>query len=193
MNLTLVKKVKYLGFIISDDLCNGPDLERSNTAFLKQFYSLYRRFDFNDCSVLLFLFQSHCTSFYGAELWSDLYKCQKEFDQLGVSYHKCIKKVMHVPPWENNHDICERAGVLLFKHLINKKIISFVFNIIKSKSPCMTHLKLYIRYYSKLKDGIRKTFRELYDIEDVLDNDLDAVIARINFVQSREVRRYCIF
>ena len=41
-----------------------------------------------------------------------------------------------------------------------------------------------------IKSRVRKIFNDDYDMNDVFANDIDAVIARIDFVQRNEPRSY---
>ena len=87
---------------------------------------------------------------------------------------------------ESNHYACQEANLLTFKHYVNKiKIISalklFVY-------PC--------RFFNKLKSFMIKNsdfFRDIYDIllneydiESLFENDRDAILSRIFFIQRNE-------
>ncbi len=105
MNGNEIKRVhtcKYLGITLSDNLNNSLDIGRGCSQFLKQFYAIYRKFNYANWTVLKFLFESHCISFYGSELWYDRKNCTKEFNALSVTYHKMIKKMKYFPIWEGN-------------------------------------------------------------------------------------------
>jgi hypothetical protein len=162
-------------------LSNSMDIDRCCSAFLGQFYGKYRKFSFtNNFMILKFLFEACCTSFYGAELWYDMNTSDKQFKAFGVAYHKAIKRMKNLPPWESNHDTCEQAGLSIFKHFINKKIMLFWFSVIYSKSPCI----------APLLDKINRLFFKQYNIVNLLDNDVDAIISRINFVETHEPRSH---
>ena len=91
-----------------------------------------------------------------------------------------------MPFWESNHGVCKQSGLLIFKHLINKNIISHLFNITNSDSPCIAPLKMYLLHNSFMIHHISHTFKEVYQINDVLSNDLDAIKSRIIFVQNNK-------
>ena len=63
-SLNRVSNFKYLGCILTDDLCDGADM----SAFNKSFGILFRKFCALDVEPFFNLFQSFCTSFYGADL-----------------------------------------------------------------------------------------------------------------------------
>ncbi len=145
-----VSSCKYLGIIITDDLCNKSDILRCETSFLRQFYSIYRRFYYADMSVLIYLFKSHCLSLFGCELWYNLKGCITTSKCHAINYHKCIKKILGVSWMENNHDICEFANLHTFRHLVNWKMISFAFNLINTKSVCFNRYVLFYKFFRHL-------------------------------------------
>ena len=100
--ITEVSEVRYLGSIFVNTLSNSMDIDRCCSAFLGQFYGKYRKFSFtNNFMILKFLFEACCTSFYGAELWYDMNTSDKQFKAFGVAYHKSIKRMTNLPPWES--------------------------------------------------------------------------------------------
>ena len=87
---------------------------------------------------------------------------------------------------ESNHYACQEALVFIFRHLINKiKVLAALrhFN-----SPCMFIRKNY-NYFSMMSEfllEIRKFFIDIYDIELLLQQDKDAIISRVSYVQNHE-------
>jgi hypothetical protein len=184
----IVNNCKYLGVILSNDFCQKLDIQRAESSFLKQFYTIFRKFYFADSDALTFLFSSHCTSLYCAELWHNIKGSQSQFKSFSVTYHKAIKKI-HKKPWAySNHDICEEAGLKTFKHLINQKMATFAFNLMNNNSMCFNRYKSFFISDSFLFRNIRKIFQTQYQIEDVFQNDFQAVKARISYVQRNETR-----
>ena len=190
--LKIVSIYKFLGIFIADNLCNKEDILKCESVFLKQFYSLFKRFYHIDSNILFFLFKAHCLSFYGSVLWLDLKGCVNDFKSLSINFHKCIKKIAGVQWSANNHDLCEDMGILTFKHFINNSIISFFHNLINSKSACTERHKHYFLFSSITLKMLNKLFHKIYSITNVMTNDLDAVKSRIRFVEAREERRYFI-
>ena len=173
---------------MSSDMRNDKDILRCSTSFLKQFNSMYHRFNFLDNNMLIFLFQSQCMSFYWSELWYNDSKYIGDLKALAVNYHKAIKRILGLRTWDNNHDACERSGLPISKHFIYRKMLLFLFSLINSKSPCLYNLKLYFKYDSCLVKNIEKISTECYNVDRVLDNNLQALLSRINFVQRNEER-----
>ena len=186
--LDVVSEYKYLGCFITEDFKNSMDIKKCNNSFLKQFYALMHKFYFTDLNVFKFLFLSHCTSFFGSELWYDLKGSKYEYHAMEIAYHKAIKKIIGLPRWASNHRACELIGLQTFNHLINKRTLNFVFSLINSKSPCLLPLKDFLRYDSCIVKHVAETFRNVYSIDDIFDNYRLALYARINYVQATEER-----
>ena len=184
VNLKNVDKHKYLGVTITRDGKNKADIERAENDFLSQFYSFYRKFHYVDISILLFLFNSLCSSFYGSELWFNLKGCSKEIKKIAVTYHNCIKKIVKVSKRESNHLICNSFNLMVFEHFLNFRIILFAIRILKSCSPCVLGLKSYFKDSFLIKRA-SLILLEKYGISS-FDNDLDTTKSRILFVQYRE-------
>ena len=81
-HIEVVYTYKYLGCVLSSDLCNVKDMERCRAAFNKSFGFLFRRFRSVDFEMLYSLFISFCTSFYGCELWLNRKKFSSSFKQV---------------------------------------------------------------------------------------------------------------
>ena len=123
---------------------------------------------------------------YGIDLWYDTNKCNNILKQFEVGHHKAIKKLFNVNYRSSNHIICEIAGLLTFRHFINKFQITFINRIFNK--PCMFVLKnlYFLMNYSFLKYNVEKLLSKIYNIEDMFDNDIDAIKARILFVDRNE-------
>ena len=187
-NLRIVDSYKYLGFEFLSSLFNTQDIIRAEKSFLRQFYSIYRKFHSVDRNILRFLFESHCMSFYGSELWDNMEHCSTKFKSLSINYHKCIKKLMNKKWYSSNHVACEEANLLIFKHFVNYKLLSFCFNLIDSKSACIKPFHSYFYFKSFIVKRVQFLFRTMYDVNNIFNNDIDALRSRISFIQGREPR-----
>ena len=123
--LKRVSNFKYLGCILTDDLCGGADTERAMSAFNKSFGILFRKFYALDVEPFYNLFQSFCTSFYGADLWVNRKKSFNVFKKLSVSYHIALKKIVGCPKYFSNHLVCNFLSTRTFEHFINVKCFKF--------------------------------------------------------------------
>ena len=114
--LNNVNSYKYLGSIISSNLSETLDMGRCNTAFNRSFGFLFRKFSSVDTDILFSLFNSFCSSFYGAELWIDRRKASVAFKHLSVSYHAALKKILGFPRYFSNHYTCSILNTIIFEH-----------------------------------------------------------------------------
>ena len=57
-----------------------------------------------------------------------------------------------------------------------------------SESPCTAMLSYFLRFRSKLSRSVMNNFSSVHSINDVWDNDTDAIRSRIDFVQRNEER-----
>ena len=132
------------------------------------------------------MFQSYCSSFYGAELWIDRKRCLGNFKQCSVSYHSALKKILGIPKFYSNHFTCNALNTLTFENFINFKCLKFLFWLSKCNSDCFYLHKIYFLNSSNYISNFNKLWFNKYGVTNVLENDLCALISRIWFVQSRE-------
>ena len=184
-----INECKYLGAILTDDFRLDEDLCRSSSSFLRQFNSIFHKFSFLNVDVLSFLIQSYCFSFYGSELWYN-FSNKRVFNKISVAYHKAIKRVAGLAPWQSNHAASDITHLPIFSHFINSKILSHLFSLIQSVSPCIIPLKYYFRFSSFILKHSVNTFRDTYNVNDILDNDFKALKAGIFYTQQNEERSF---
>ena len=132
--------------------------------------------------------KSYCSSFYGMELWLYDEFYLRRLNCLAIAYHKAIKKIVNLAPWDSNHTACELANMQIFKHLVNSRILSFLLSILKIKSPCLNDLKYFLQFDSCILNRVSTIFRTQYNVHNILDNDPQALFSRINFMQRFEER-----
>ena len=94
-------------FLISQtsDLNDSLDIDRCNRSF----GFLFRKFNSVNVEFFLFLFESYCNSFYGAELWLDRKKCLKSFDQ--------CRKILGIHKFYGNLFTCDALNVFTVENL----------------------------------------------------------------------------
>ncbi len=59
--LNIVDHYKYLGIVLTENLCNVQDIERCTQAFNKSFAMLFRKFNSLSSEVVYQLFLSYCS------------------------------------------------------------------------------------------------------------------------------------
>lgn len=191
--LNKVNSCKYLGFQFNDEMSITDEVERLYLTFLKQFNSIYHKFNFLDRETLVFLFKTFCTSFYGIELFYDNLLCVRRFNKLSVVYHKAIKRMAGLSPWSSNHHGCEICHLLIFRHLIASRLISYAFSVLNNYSRNFSIFKYFFKCESIMFEDCREIFHKVYQVKDVFNNDLQAIKSRIKYVQGQEEwSTYCL-
>ena len=77
-----------------------------------------------DAHILLRVFTAYCMNMYGWELWI-VAKARRVFNELCVAYYSCIKKLLNLPCWVRNHELCHSVNVLPCQMLVAKRQLSF--------------------------------------------------------------------
>ena len=177
--------MSYIGCILNFDLDDSLDILQRLSSLNKSFGLLFRKFYSVNLEILYSLFLSFCSSFYGAELWC-LLKCREAFKKMSVSYHCALKKILGVPKFYSNPLVCSVSSALTFKHLINFRITRFAFWLKKCNSVCFYSLKYNFINHSPFTEYFNQFWFDPYEVYDILNNDLHALLSRIHFIQDRE-------
>ena len=178
--------IKYLGFFISYNLCNEEDINSRRKKFYSEYNQILRKFYSVDVEIKLFLFKQFCIQFYGAELWYGDSGSRAALRQFEIGYHKAIKKLIGLSYHESNHYACQQAQLLIFKHLLNKLKIMFLFRLYFSPCIFIEKIMKHISVSSVLFNEVDRFSSEFYQIYDLLDNDRQAVVSRVLYVQNHE-------
>ena len=180
------QSIKYLGFYLTYNLCNVEDINVKRNKFYSEFNQILRKFHSVDRNIKLFLFKQFCLQIYGAELWFGDNKSKVALKQFAIGYHKAIKKLISLSYHESNHYACEQAELLIFEHYVNSLRIKFLFRL--NFSPCLFVEKImrYLLVSSVFVSEVNKFSSDMYQINDILENDLQAIVSRVAFVQNHE-------
>lgn len=184
--LEVVHECRYLGFVIDCNLHNDKDIIRCRNKFYNEFNCLLRKFSSVSCNVFSKLFQSYCMSFYGSELWFCNKKCYVPLKQFAIGFHKAIKKMMKLRYWESNHKACHLAGLMTFNHFINWQRIRFSYKIISNPCKYLRKCLLNVSEDLFLANEAKSVLLSEYNIESMMENDIDAIKSRILYVQNNE-------
>ena len=185
-SVEIVKSFKYLGFIISDNLSNNDDMTRAKKKFYIEFNMILRKFRFTEKNVKLFLFKQYCLQVYGGELWFGPSKSKVVFRQFGVGYHKAIKKLLNFSSHESNHYACQESNLFTFPHFINKMKINAAYRFISKPCDFIRKIRHFLKVSSIMISEVLDILKEKYDIDSLFDNDIDAIVSRIIYVQNHE-------
>ena len=145
-----------------------------------------------DPKVLVYLFKTYSSSFYGCELWYNVSNRDRVFHKISVGYHKAVKKLAGLPVWNSNHLACELIGVNIFRHLQTKRMYRYCVSLFCSRNKTVNKLKYYFMYKSNIMRMIEATFRLEYGVINLFQNDPDTIMSRIDFVERNEPRSYYI-
>ena len=121
--LGVVKKVKYLGHIIREDLCDDDDVQRQCCKLYAQANMLKRKF--NKCTedVKIALFRSYCTTLYTAHLWCR-YSAAK-MRKLLVAYNDAFRILLRRPRWTSASHMFVSCNVSTFHALLRNYMYRF--------------------------------------------------------------------
>ena len=180
------ESVKYLGYILCSSLKDNDDINRVRSKFYVDFNIILRKFHFADEKVKLYLFKQYCLQFYGSELWFGRETANSAVKQFAIGYHKAIKKILGLSSHESNHFACEQASILMFNHFINKLKIKAIFRFLLK--PCIFIEKSlnFLHLSSAMVRHVSKIAGDIYGIETLFDNDIQAIDSRIWYVQNHE-------
>ena len=85
---------------------------------------LCAKLGYADRHVLLQLFRAHCMNMFGCELWNVAAE-KRALKELCVAYHSCIKKLIRLPRWVGNHEMCDDMNMLPCHMLISSRQLCF--------------------------------------------------------------------
>ena len=186
--LEVVRTIRYLGYEITDTLSNENDINCKIRKFYAEFNQILRKFNKLDIDTKLFLFKQYCLQIYGSELWFGPKISNSHIKQFAVGYHKAIKKILGLSYHESNHYACQEARMYTFENLINNNKIQFMFRLYMKPCNLMRKLWSYLLVSSEFFQDVNEIACKKYGINDLLENDMDAVKSRILFVQNHETQ-----
>ena len=132
------------------------------------------------------LFEVLCTSLFGSQLWLDKAKTAKSFTKFSVSYHLALKKLLGFPKFFSNHIACSILNVFTLRHQVHFNVLKFFLWLKECKSICFSFHRNYFLRFSYFRRLLDSLFLKNYDTENILENDPDALVSRMFFVQNHE-------
>ena len=184
--LQIVNSFKYLGFIVNSRLNNSEDIDRVRCRFYKEFNVVLRKFSFADVRVKLYLFRQYCLQFYGPELWFSNKGSVGSLRDFELGYHKAIKKILGLSYRESNHFACQEANLLTFEHLMNKIKVTHAIRLLMHPCEFIRRVNPFLWVSSVFYNEIYELLEKKYEIDSIVLNDKEAIVARIGFVQNHE-------
>ena len=184
--LQQVNSYRYLGYILSDNLSVVDDMSRALSKFYADFNMILRKFNFTDIKVKLFLFKQYCLQLYGSEMWYNSSRSLSTLRQFAIGYHKAIKKILGLSYHESNHYACQESNLLTFEHFLNKNRITAVLRMLTKPCAFIEKSIYFFIISSVFYNETAAICKKKYDIEDLFENDREAIFSRILFVQNHE-------
>ena len=119
---------------------DGQDIRRMKRSLYYSVNMLRAKVGYACKQVLIHLFKLYCSHMYGCEVWQ-LDRSPKAFRELCVAYHSCVKKLMKVPIWTRNHELCHQLGLLPCPMLVAKRQLLFHLQITQSENDIVKSLR----------------------------------------------------
>ena len=181
-----VSSLRYLGYILQEQLVNTKDIGHNLTKFYKEFNIILRKFGYADTKVKLYLFKQCCLQIYGSDSWFCNHGSLSSLRDFGVAYHKAIKKILMLSTHESNHFACELANMWTFDHFRNKSLIFFATRMLENSCKFICKQRNHFFTCSYLIREVYDILNDKYNVDSLLTNDKDAIKSRINYVQNHE-------
>ena len=136
--LEVVKKVRYLGHIITDDLCDDDDVQRQCCKLYAQANMLARKFHMCTEDVKVSLFRAYCTPFYTAQLWCK-YRTAK-LKKLQVAYNDAFRILLKLPRWTSASSLFVTSNVPTFHAVLRNFMYKLMCRLLESKNKLIIAL-----------------------------------------------------
>lgn len=137
--LTWVNQFKYLGHVLDCNLDDSSDMRRIKRSLYYGTNMICALVGHANISILMKLFRSYCTNFYGCELW-DTRSVRRSFRELCVAYHSCVKKLAKLPKSSRNHPLCHALKILPCNMLVASRQLSFYRRLLSSDNAIIQTL-----------------------------------------------------
>lgn len=121
--LRVVDRFKYLGHIITNDLCDDSDIERERRALSVRSNMLARRFARCSVEVKITLFKAYSQSFYSSAL--------------RIQYNNAFRMLLRLPKWCSASGMLAQAHTDDFHAIMRKKITSLMGRVRESRNSIL--------------------------------------------------------
>ena len=122
-NIIFVKKVKYLGVLLENNLKDGIDINRQVRSFYYTANKLKARFSKCSTFVKNVLFRSFCYGMNACQLWSLYY--QYSLKRVRITYNNTYRILHGIPRWVSVREAQVVDHICTFDALLRKNAYSF--------------------------------------------------------------------
>ncbi len=135
--LSWEKNVNHLGNILNQYLTDSDDIKKKKGHFVGSVNKLMSNFGTVQSPVLVKLFQSYCTSFYGCVLWYLSGLCKSD---ICTEWNKAVRKVWRLPYTAHTNMLGPLNGQChIFEQFVNR-FIKFYNRMCHSKNDTVNFL-----------------------------------------------------
>ena len=118
-----VKSYRHLGHVINSTFDDTDDIEDKRNSFTGQVNSVLCYFGKLSSATKLHLFNSHCTSFFGCELWN-LNNCCIE--SVSIAWRKALRRIWALPAMTHGYLLPTISNCLPIYDMICLRSMSFL-------------------------------------------------------------------
>ena len=170
-NLAWVEEFRYLGHILNSKLDDSADMQRAKRCLYYSTNMICAKLGFANTAMLVQLFRTFCSNLYGCELWN-ITSGSRAVRALYVAYHSCLKKLVKVPRWSQNHNLCHELNVLTCPMLIAYRQLLFW----KRTASCRNSIVNGLASSSVRKTGmLSRNHMHVRTVYDLIHLDLESV------------------
>ena len=181
----VVKKYKYLGHMIQNNLSDLEDVEFRLNAFYAKFNWLFRNFKNVSVDVFYFLFKSFCVPDYGLPLWNIGEIINRQiFKTFEMAFSRSLKRMLGVPLSTSNHAVAEIFDQLLFIHYVTVVQTRYFKRVFNSNNPLISISSFTLRngfLFQNLFQRLNNSYNVGFSM-----HTLDILRARVGWVQRHE-------
>lgn len=124
MLLSVTSHYKYLGHLITSDLCDDDDISKQVRSLYARANMLLRKFSAASVQTKVVLFNAFCSPIYGCQLWCNYRK--ESLNRLRVAYNNALRLLLKMPRWTSASDLFVTHGAITFHAIIRRHEFSLM-------------------------------------------------------------------
>jgi exonuclease III len=124
MILSFTSHYKYLGHLITSDLCDDDDISKQIRSLYARANMILRKFSAASVQTKVVLFNAFCSPIYGCQLWHNYRK--ESLNRLRVAYNNALRLLLKMPRWTSASGLFVTNGAITFHAIIRRYEFSFM-------------------------------------------------------------------